>query len=144
MAVTRDREFLKFLNHEVRDHLEVLNVLRDNLATVVQRGCPDQEIRKRKDNASPGLLAGDRACPLCYFIGERMHSHGGSEFLQERLPPLPLCFRLRSLDAMREFDDGDSRQTGPRLAPFPLDLLQYLCNTTPAPLGCDQIACVDY
>jgi hypothetical protein len=46
-----DGRDLQFLHHEVRDHLEVPDILCDDFATMMQRSRPDQQIREWKDNA---------------------------------------------------------------------------------------------
>jgi len=58
-------------------------------------------ISERKCDAPLGFLSGDKTSSFGDLIGERMHCHRRSEFLNERPAPLPLRFKLGSLDAVR-------------------------------------------
>lgn len=73
-----------------------------------------------------------------------MHGHGCSKLRQECLPPLPLGFRTRPFDPVREFDNSDYGYTSPRFTTYSLNLFQYVGNAMPAPFRCDQSAGIDY
>jgi hypothetical protein len=97
----------------------------------MQCGRPDQQICKGKDDSSLRLPASDPSRALRDLVGKWMHSQGGPKVPQKGMPPMPLGFRARSLDAVGQFDDGYRRQSSPGFAPYLLDLLQYFRDALP-------------
>ena len=63
-----NHSYLQFPDDEVRDHLEVPDILCKDLTAMMQCGSPDQQIREGNDNASQCQLAGDCAGTLRDFI----------------------------------------------------------------------------
>src|SRR5258708_6350824 len=129
---------LKLLHYQVGNHLEVADIPGNDIETMVQGCGSDQQIGKRNSNPFFRLLAGDRACELSDFISEWMHLHGRPKLSQKGLPSKPLRVRLRTLDAVREFDYCYCRQSGQSFTPHLLNLLQYIRNAVTAPFRRNQ------
>jgi len=138
-----DGALLELLHHKVRNGLKVTGIFSDDLESMMQRSRPDQQIRKRKNDAALGLPSRDRARSLRDLIRERTHRRGRPKLLKEHLSPLPLRFRFRPFNTVCQFDDGYRRQTGPRFATRPLNLFQYFGNAVSAPFQRDQVAGID-
>ena len=106
---------LQFPHDEVRDHLEVPDILCDDLAAVMQRGRPDQQIRERKDNAPQCPLAGDCATALRNALAEvyrnRLFAIGATvltyyvESLKIEYPHFEPMGQYQTFDARRHSPD---------------------------------------
>jgi len=49
-------------------------------------GDTDQQVGKRNSHSPDLIFTIELACAKCYGYGDRIHGHGGQEFLNESLP----------------------------------------------------------
>lgn len=109
----------------------------DHIETEMKRGCSNQQVRKRENDASFRLAARDGASEFRDLAGKRIYGYCRAKIVQERLARRPLCVCLRALNSMCELNDSYSRYSILRFAPRFLNLFQDRSDGKPPPLRCD-------
>src|ERR1039457_2148858 len=131
------------LHDEIRNHLEVADILCCQFEAELQSCGADEEILERQSDAFLSLLAGNDTHSLGDFRCHWIHGQCGQHIVDESLTALALRFELRPLHAMSQLGNCYHRDTHLGLAMRLADLRQDLGHAFAAPLSSDDDASVE-
>src|ERR1035437_3515652 len=134
------RWWLELHDFQAGDQLEVFHIDCDHVEAQMQGRASDHKIFEVDGDALGSLFALDASGKLRDLQRDRMHDHVIEDAISEDTPPRTVGVGFGSVDAVRQFNDADSRECDVDLAmrgPYPA---KDVFNAFASPFAVDQDA----
>jgi hypothetical protein len=123
--------------------LKMFGVVRSDVKADMQSRHPDNQILESDNVAYRRLLSLYAPGKLGNFKRHRMDNHALENTIRENLPPLSICFAPGAINAVRQFDNADSRDRYINFAMGHPRTGKQVLDALSAPFTCDQDAGIE-